>query len=135
GDAQIALVQLYSVHERWSDLRALLEGKKARALEAESRLSLLYQISDLDEGVLDDSAAATKDYIEVLELDPGSQRAFRALERLYMGAESWRALDELLARRVPFATVDSGSPESRAHLTFRRAELHAHRLDDAAGAT
>ncbi|HEX8953331.1 MAG TPA: hypothetical protein VF945_15860, partial [Polyangia bacterium] len=99
-DAQIALVQLYSVHERWQDLRSLLEGKKARALDPEARLSLLYQISDLDEGVLDDRAAATRDYIEVLELDPGSQRAFRALERLYTTEESWRALDELLARRI-----------------------------------
>ena len=53
-DAQIALVQLYSVNERWQDLRSLLEGKKARALDPEARLSLLYQICDLDEGVLDD---------------------------------------------------------------------------------
>src|SRR6202012_2680192 len=65
-DAQVALVQLYSVNERWQDLRALLEGKKARALDPEARLSLLYQISDLDEGVLDDRPAATKDYVEVL---------------------------------------------------------------------
>ena len=28
--------------------------------------------------------AATRDYVEVLEIDPGSQRAFRALERLYI---------------------------------------------------
>jgi tetratricopeptide (TPR) repeat protein len=136
-DAQIALVQLYSVHERWSDLRTLLEGKKARALDAESRLSLLYQISDLDEGVLDDRAAATRDYVEVLELDPGSQRAFRALERLYSTDESWKSLDDLLARRIPFAAAGPeamGTPESRAHLTFRRAELHANRLDDPEGA-
>ena len=139
-DAQVALVQLYSVNERWADLRALLEGKKARALDSESRLSLLYQISDLDEGVLDDRPAATRDYIEVLEIDPGSQRAFRALERLYTTDDNWRALDELLARRVPFAPTpaerpdSAGTPEGRAHLTFRRGELHANRLDDAGGA-
>jgi hypothetical protein len=130
-------VQLYSVNERWGDLRALLEGKKARALDPEARLSLLYQISDLDEGVLDDQPAATKDYVEILEVDPGSQRAFRALERLYSTAENWRALDELLARRIPFAATGpdaAGSPESRAHLTFRRGELHANRLDDSVGA-
>ncbi|HEX9104218.1 MAG TPA: tetratricopeptide repeat protein, partial [Polyangia bacterium] len=136
-DAQVALVQLYSVHERWQDLRSLLEGKKARALDPEARLSLIYQISDLDEGVLDDRAAATRDYVEVLEIDPGSQRAFRALERLYTTEESWRALDELLARRIPFAATGgeaTGTPESRAHLTFRRGELHANRLDDPMGA-
>ncbi|HEX6839861.1 MAG TPA: tetratricopeptide repeat protein, partial [Polyangia bacterium] len=136
-DAQIALVQLYSVNERWQDLRSLLEGKKARALDPEARLSLLYQISDLDEGVLDDRPAATRDYVEVLEIDPGSQRAFRALERLYTTEENWRALDDLLARRIPFAATGGeavGTPESRAHLTFRRAELHANRLDDPMGA-
>ena len=136
-DAQIALVQLYSVNERWQDLRALLEGKKARALDPEARLSLLYQISDLDEGVLDDRPAATRDYVEVLEIDPGSQRAFRALERLYTTDDNWRALDDLLARRIPFASAGAeaaGTPESRAHLTFRRGELHANRLDDPNGA-
>ncbi len=136
-DAQIALVQLYSVNERWADLRTLLEGKKARALDPEARLSLLYQISDLDEGVLDDRAAATRDYVEVLEIDPGSQRAFRALERLYGSDENWKALDDLLARRIPFAPAGpdaAGTPDSRAHLTFRRGELHANRLDDAQGA-
>jgi tetratricopeptide (TPR) repeat protein len=137
-DAQIALVQLYSVHERWTDLRALLEAKKERAADTEARLSLLYQISDLDEGVLDDRAAATRDYVEVLEIDPASQRAFRALERLYTTAENWQSLDELLARRIPFAPdggESAGTPESRAHLFYRRGELHANRLDDAVGAT
>ncbi|HEY2747131.1 MAG TPA: hypothetical protein VGL86_21055, partial [Polyangia bacterium] len=136
-DAQIALVQLYSVNERWQDLRSLLEGKKVRALDPEARLSLLYQISDLDEGVLDDHDAATKDYVEVLEIDPGSQRAFRALERLYTTAENWRALDELISRRIPFAPKGgdaAGTPESAAHLVYRRGELHANRLEDPEGA-
>src|SRR5262249_33837395 len=51
--------------------------------------------------------------------------------------ESWKALDELLARRVPFAAAGPeavGAPDSQAHLTFRRAELRANRLDDAVGA-
>ncbi|MDB4968610.1 MAG: repeat-containing protein, partial [Myxococcales bacterium] len=136
-DAQIALVQLYSVNERWNDLRTMLEGKKLRAPDNEGRLSLLYQISDLDEGVLDDREAATRDYVEILELDPGSQRAFRALERLYTTDDKWKELDELLSRRIPFAPEGGeamGTPDSRAHLTFRRGELHANRLDDPRGA-
>ena len=36
-DAQVALVQLYSVNERWRELRALLERKKARALDRRAR--------------------------------------------------------------------------------------------------
>ncbi|HZS39705.1 MAG TPA: tetratricopeptide repeat protein, partial [Polyangia bacterium] len=128
--AYVALVQLYSAGERWSDLRALLEERKARSLDAEGRLSLLFQISDLDEGVLGSQEAAIKDYVEILELEPGSQRAFRALDRLYTSQESWAALDALLDKRVPFAGPEStGTPESRAHLKVRRAELAMNRLD------
>ncbi|MGZ3426999.1 MAG: hypothetical protein ACXVCV_10145, partial [Polyangia bacterium] len=42
-----------------------------------------------------------------------------------------------MSRRIPFAATGgeaAGPPESRAHLTFRRGELHANRLDDPNGA-
>src|SRR5262249_54163145 len=93
-EAEAALRELSSVNERWLDLRGLLQTKKSRAMDPEARLSLLYQISDLDEGVLDDHDAATRDYVEVLDIDAGSQRAFRALERLYTTEERWRQLDD-----------------------------------------
>jgi tetratricopeptide (TPR) repeat protein len=137
ADAYVALVQLYSVNERWPQLRKLLERKKARANDNETRLGVLFQISDLDEGVLGAEDAAIADYLEILELDPGSHRAFRALDRLYTGAEKWKELDTLLERRIPHAVVNAetiGTPESRAHLNFRRGELHANRLEDPTGA-
>jgi tetratricopeptide (TPR) repeat protein len=136
ADAYIALVQLYSVNERWSELRKLLDAKKVRALDPGEKIGLLFQISDLDEGVLSDSDAAIADYLEILEMDAGtgepSQKAFRALDRLYASKEDWRALDGLLERRVPFALQDAdtmGTPESRAHVKFRRGELNANRLE------
>ena len=137
-DAQIALVQLYSVNERWQDLRALLEGKKARALDPEARLSLLYQIGDLDEGVLDDQPAATdaitsRSSRSIPARSARSARSSGSTRRARIGARS----TSCLARRIPFAATGAeaaGTPESRAHLTFRRGELHANRLDDPQGA-
>jgi tetratricopeptide (TPR) repeat protein len=132
--AYVALAQLYSSAERWKDLRALLTSRKGRALDSAARLALLYQISDLDEGVLGDETAAISDYVEILELDPGAHQAFRALDRLYTAQEKWRDLDALLERRAPHTTGESGTPESRAHLSFRRAELASARLDKPAQA-
>ncbi|HRI50804.1 MAG TPA: hypothetical protein PLW65_11535, partial [Pseudomonadota bacterium] len=125
-----ALETIYRSGERFRELRALLERRKDLAVEPSERKDLLFQICDLDEGVLEDEEAAAKDYAEILELEPASVRAFKALERLHTAAERWRDLDELLARAVPH--VDSAA--ERAQLRFRRGELHAGRLDDADGA-
>mgnify|MGYP000426233988 CR=1 FL=1 len=125
-----ALETIYRSGERFRELRALLERRKDLAVEPSERKDLLFQICDLDEGVLEDEEAAAKDYAEILELEPASVRAFKALERLHTAAERWRDLDELLARAVPH--VDSAA--ERAQLRFRRGELHAGRLDDAEGA-
>src|SRR5207302_9835040 len=103
---------------------------KDMALEGQDRKDLLFQICDLDEGVLEDDEAATRDYAEILDIEPANVRAFKALERLHTAAERWRDLDELLARAVPH--VDSAA--DRAQPRYRRRELPARRLDDPQGA-
>ena len=125
-----ALEEIYRAGERFRELRRLLERRKDLAVEPSERKELLFQICDLDEGVLEDEEAASRDYTEILELDPSNTRAFKALERLHTTAERWRELDDLLARAVPH--VDS--VVERAQLRFRRGELHAMRLDDPDGA-
>ena len=125
-----ALEEIYRAEERFRELRTLLERRKDLAVEPSERKDLLFQICDLDEGVLEDEEAAARDYSEILELDPSNPRAFKALERLHTGAERWRDLDDLLARAVPH--VDS--VVDRAQLRFRRGELHALRLSDPDGA-
>lgn len=125
-----ALEDIYRAGERFRELRALLERRKDLAVEPSERKDLLFQICDLDEGVLEDEEAAAKDYAEILELEPSNPRAFKALERLHTAAERWRDLDELLARAVPHVDSD----KERAQLRYRRGELHANRLDDPDGA-
>jgi tetratricopeptide (TPR) repeat protein len=125
-----ALEEIYRSSERFRELRQLLERRKDLALDNVDRKELLFQICDLDEGVLEDEEAATRDYAEILEIEPSNARAFKALERLHTAAERWRDLDELLARAVPH--VDAAA--DRAQLRYRRGELHATRLDDPDGA-
>jgi hypothetical protein len=125
-----ALEEIYRGSERFRELRRLLERRKDLAVEANEKKELLFQICDLDEGVLEDESAAAQDYSEILELQPSNPRAFKALERLHTGAERWRELDELLGRAAPH--VESAA--ERAQLRFRRGELHALRLDDPDGA-
>jgi len=125
-----ALEEIYRAGERFRELRHLLERRKDLAVEPSDRKELLFQICDLDEGVLEDEEAAARDYAEILEIEPGNSRAFKALERLHTAAERWRDLDELLGRAVPHLE----SAADRAQLRFRRGELHAQRLGDPDGA-
>ncbi len=125
-----ALEQIYRTGERFAELRQLLERRKDLAVELGDRKELLFQICDLDEGVLEDEEAAARDYVEILDIEPSNPRAFKALERLHTSAERWRELDELLGRAVPH--VESAA--DRAQLRYRRGELHALRLDDPDGA-
>ncbi|HEY3359783.1 MAG TPA: tetratricopeptide repeat protein [Polyangia bacterium] len=125
-----ALCRLFRQGEHFKDLRALLEQRQEREPDAVARRELLYQICDLDEGVLEDSAHAVRSYETVLTLDPAQARAFRALERLYAAAAQWRELDDLLTREL---SVTAEVPE-QVQLKYRRADLRAARLDDAMGA-
>jgi tetratricopeptide (TPR) repeat protein len=139
-DAQVALSQLYSVAERWSDLRALLSERRKRAGAPGEQIAILFQIADLDEGVLDNQDAAAADYQAILELDPSgaeSTRAFRSLDRLLVAKERWTDLTTLLGSRVPYTEQNediAGTPDSRAHLRARQAELYLSRLDKPAEA-
>lgn len=128
--AHDALVRIYTAAERWRDLRGLLAARKSRTAEMDKKVDLLSALSELDEGVLEDDAAAMGDYRELLEIDPAMHSAVRALDRLYTRAGKWQELDQLLGEwesRLP-------EDESRSKLLSRRGELHLTKLDDKAGA-
>lgn len=128
--ALLALERMYRAGARHRDLRDLLMRRKELATDPMVQRDLLFQICDLEEGPLADTPTATMHYLEVLELEPSSPRAFKALERIYTTGEKWRELDELLGRLVTY----TDKAEDRAQLRTRRAELHALRLEDIEGA-
>src|SRR5262249_54553126 len=116
--------------ERWEDLRIVLEQRVEVTKTAADRKELLLQICDLYEGVLENAGGAMAAYRRVLELDPTSMRAYKALERLYDASGMWHEREELLGRE-PASVHDDGETIS---LTYRRAEIRARRLGNLFGA-
>jgi pentatricopeptide repeat protein len=127
--AFLALARIYRQEERFTELRTLLDDRRRKLLDPERQKELLFQICDLDEGVLEDQDDAVRAYRAILELDPANARAFKALERVLAHKEMWSELDALLVQELSFAVGEEG-----ATLRFKRAELHATKLGDLPGA-
>lgn len=128
--AYAALERLLRDAERWDDLRGVLEQRVAHAAGEAKKRDILLSICDLYEGVLDNAEGAVEAYRRVLDLDPTSVRAYKALERLYDRAEKWPELEALLARELTQIKDD----REIVALTFRRAALRSARLGDPHGA-
>ncbi|HEY4242433.1 MAG TPA: tetratricopeptide repeat protein [Kofleriaceae bacterium] len=145
-DAFEALAAMYRADGRFTDLRALLERRAEVSLEDGVRKASLLELAALEEDVLGEPAAAVGAYRRVLELDPGYSPAYLALDRLYAAAAQWPELEALLARQVEqFSASPYGdaarpgragpvehakTPRELVELSYRRAELFAHRLGD-----
>jgi tetratricopeptide (TPR) repeat protein len=125
-----ALRRILSETEEYGALRELLHRRADLLMDADARKELLFQVSNLDEDVLNDNAAAINCYKEILEIDPGNARAFSALERLYASGEKWDELAALLEQELGY----NEDPEKIADLQYRRGEIMATRLDNAEGA-
>jgi tetratricopeptide (TPR) repeat protein len=133
-----ALERLLRSGERWEDLRAVLEKRVEVVTAPADRREILLQICDLYEGVLENASGAMGAYRRVLEIDlglgpgpsPSALRAYKALERLYDGAQHWTELEELLGRELSIVRDE----KEIVALTFRRAELRATRLRNPTGA-
>lgn len=125
-----ALHRLLQESEAWSDLRDLLDRRIELEEDAEARKALLLQVCALNEDVLADVDGAIASYRQVLDVEPGSEQAFSALERLYEVADRWADLESLLAQEYGYAE----DPQRTADLQFRRGQLLAERLKDADGA-
>ena len=91
-----ALTRLYRDAERWVDLRKLLEVRQENLPEAKERLTLLWQMAEIDEALLEDRPHAIAVLQKITEVDPpGSEglplagealRRHRALERAGLAA-------------------------------------------------
>ncbi len=126
-DAFDALAEVYRGTQRWPELRALLERRIEVTLDDTARRATLLELAALEEDILSDAPRAIAAHRRVLEADPSYAASYAALDRLFTAAEKWPELEELLARQVGHAK----SPRDQVALGFRRAELFAHKLDDA----
>ncbi len=115
--------------ERWSALRDIIAEREKHVPDVKQRVELLWQVIEIDEGLLYDRADATATLRRIIDLDPGDLKAYRILERHYTEAQKWRELDNLLQTEMSMVARND-----IADLKARRAELALMRFDDAAGA-
>lgn len=126
GDAEVldALDTLYRRTERWRDLLGVTRRKAELADDPEAQEELLAQNAMIYEELLDEPESAIRVYNEILELDPTSQRALVALDRLYERLERWSDLADNIGRQLTIAA----DPEEQTALMLRLAALRETRM-------
>ena len=105
-EALAALEQLFTKTQRWQDLVGVVERRIEQATDPRERDALyatIAQIYDVRLGRPEDAVAA---YKKVLELDPGSERALKALDDLFTRQKLWSELAENLEAQLALATTD-----------------------------
>ncbi|MGO9839514.1 MAG: tetratricopeptide repeat protein [Polyangiaceae bacterium] len=124
GEALAALEQLFTRTQRWKDLIGVVELRIEQTSDAKDRESLyatMAQICDERLGRPEDAVAA---YKKVLELDPASDRALRALDDLFTRQTMWSELAENMEAQLALATAD----EVQLSLMLRLAELREREM-------
>ncbi|HEY0189807.1 MAG TPA: hypothetical protein VGC42_01715, partial [Kofleriaceae bacterium] len=125
-DAFDALTAAARAAQRWPELRGLLERRVEVTLDGKVRLAALLELAALEEDVLQDAEAAIAAHRRVLELEPSYLASYQALDRLYAAGGRWQDLEALLARQADVVSA----PADQVELSYRRAELFAHKLDE-----
>ncbi len=128
-DAHQALSRIFRTNEKWEELKSLLEGQVERSFDVAERVRLYWQLAELSEGVLDDSASAEAAFKGIIESDPEQSRAFSALGGIYERSERWEELEELLGHWSDY--LDGAALSAN---DCRRARLRAEKLGRSHGA-
>ncbi len=116
-----SLEDLYTVDERWDDLRALYRTALEGPVSDERRLDLLLKVCFIVGEVEHDVEAAIAAYRDVLEVDPGNEQAVRSLTSLYEEAERWDDLSALLKDQLQEA-----DEEQELQFLYRLGEIAEH---------
>ncbi len=127
GDDEVldALDTLYRRTERWRDLLGVVRRKAELADDPNYQEELLAQNAMIFEEMLEEPESAIGVYNDILELDPTSQRALVALDRLYERLERWTDLADNIGRQLTIAE----DQESETVLMLRLAALRESRMN------
>lgn len=123
--AFLRLKQILTTREKWADLEALYERMIAATNDPGRRADLLNEVALIAEEITGDAPKAIGYYERILELEPAHDQAIFALDKLYASEERWRALADLLVRRLSLA----GGGDT-TQLELRLGTLLFVRLDD-----
>lgn len=118
-----SLVDLYDKTGRTDDYLRSMELLAQVAPEGEKLTTLRKLAVELEDR---DPARAAAAYEKLLAADPNADDAYRGLERVLEGQESWQALAELYARHIAAAKT----PAQRVELHLAAAQVYDKRLGD-----
>src|SRR5262249_50297077 len=121
-----ALEQLFIDLERWNDLKDIFGRKVELAQTVEEKKRILNQMGDVYDGRLGDTEHAIETYTGILHLDPPAWDAIQALDRLYLRAQRWYDLLQILEREVELAQ----STAETVVFKYRIGELFQTQLKD-----
>jgi len=124
AEALAALEQLFTRTQRWQDLVGVVERRIEQTSDAKERDALyasMAQIYDERLGRPEDAVAA---YKKVLELDPGNERALKALDDLFTRQKMWSELAENLEAQLALAATD----DAQLALMLRLAALREREM-------
>jgi len=121
-----ALEQLFVALERWGDLKDIYSRKVELAQSVEEKKRILNQMGEVYESKLNDIEHAIETYTGILDLDPNDWTAITALDHLYLTAQRWYDLLQILEREVEL----SQSTAETVVFKYRIGELFQTHLKD-----
>ena len=127
GDLEVlaALDSLFRRTERWSDLVGVMRRRIEQSADPMEKEELLAQMATIYDEFLQDPDTAISVHREILELDPTSQRALRALDDLLARRELWTDLADNVERQLELAA----DPQEQVELMLRAAQLRETRMN------
>ena len=117
-----SLDRLYVGSQSWEDLADNLGQQLALAETDHERTELLVRLAELRETRLEEPAAAVETYRQVLELDPHSDEAVTALERLSASEEHELQIAQIL-EPIYRARGDWAEPQRASSTRFLPLDL------------
>ncbi len=124
------LLGLYQETEQWYEMIETLEILIQATQELEQQLQYVYQIAEIYQARLQDVENAVAYYNKALDMHPGYDAAFQALEQLLFHIEDWARLDEnyrQMLRRLP---QDDSQPERKLEIWRKLGELYRYKLNN-----
>jgi len=117
---------LAEANDAWGRLVSVYRSILEDDLGEPERLDISLRTADIYDGRLADPNAAEAAYRAALDVEPGSERALRALVRLLTEQELWEELESVLGR-LREVVYD---PAELISLAFQHAKLHEIQLHD-----
>ncbi|HEU5061195.1 MAG TPA: tetratricopeptide repeat protein, partial [Kofleriaceae bacterium] len=106
-EAMAALEEIATHQAHWPDLLRIYRRRVDLEPDRDKQIDLLFRIAFLEEERLADLDAAVATYRRIIELDPASRRALKALGKLSEARGDWSGMADVLERDLALtAEVD-----------------------------